>query len=84
MSVPVDDIQNDWRTAESGSHGLMKNVDLDESISFLDQRECKPTEIYVKEQQKIVSVGETTLKNCPRGFTIWKDMRKSALRGIVS
>ena len=63
----------------------MKHVDLDESTSLLDQRECKPTEITVKEQQKIVRVGESSLKNCRvGGFTIWKDVRKSALRGIVS
>ena len=76
--------QNDWRTAEFGSHGMMKNVDLDESISFLDQRECKPTEISVKEQQKNCQRGRNITQKLSRGFTIWKDMRKSALRGIVS
>ena len=76
--------QNDWGTAQFGSHGMMKNVDLDESISFLDQRKCKPTEISVKEQQKNCKRGRNITQKLSRDFTIWKDMRKSTLRGIVS
>ena len=84
MSVPVDDIRMTGETAESGSHGLMKNVDLDESISFLDQRECKPTEITVEEQQKNCQRGNNITQKLSRDFTIWKVLRKSAKRGIVS
>ena len=49
--------ESGWKKAEYGSHvkKLMKNVDLDETTSFLDhvylgctQRECKPNEIIIE------------------------------------
>ena len=84
LSEPVDDIRMTGRTGRIRLPWMMKKVDLDESISFLDQLECNSTEIIVKGQQTFFQGGETSLKNCRVTLRYWRDMRKSALRGNVS
>ena len=70
---------------------LMKNVDLDEPTSFLDQRECKPNEIFAKECTKMfesrISAGATEKLpgwEKPHPPTVWKDMLKNASNDTVN
>ena len=60
ISASVCGHPNGWKDAEYGSHvQMMKNVDVDETTSFLDhvylgctQRECKPNEPSLNSTQK--------------------------------
>ena len=73
----------------------MKNVDFDEPTSFHDhvfvgctQRECRPNESIIEECRNMfksrISAGAfEKLLGLSRGLTTWKDVRKSAQKGIV-
>ena len=76
---------------------LMKNVDLDEPVSYLDhvflgctERECKTNETIIERYTKMFGATEKyrdgkslTQKPCP-GPTLWKDMLENALSDTVN
>ena len=86
-----DSCQYPWMTSEWLENSRIrlpwddeKRWSLTSQFRFLINVNVNRPKFLLRSNRKIVKRGRNITQKLSRGFTIWKDMRKSTLRGIVS